>query len=238
MEFNIKLPFFGQLENFIADIPGWTPIDELYTLYLLAITTNDIQGDIVEIGSWCGRSAVVLGFAASQMRDTKVYAIDLFPEKNDWRKLPDGSYDFKVVVNGNIFGLDGQNTFWPEVYEKQIVPLYNKHNGVLDIFNENVKRAGLLNVVKSVKNTSDWVSGNNDLKIKLAFIDGDHSYNAVLKDLEQIEKKLQSGGWICFDDAFSDYVGVGQVINDRIIGNPDYEFAHLVTRKLFVARRK
>lgn len=47
-------PMITQIENLVKDVPGWTPIDQLYTLFLLAMVTGNSEGDIVEVGSWCG----------------------------------------------------------------------------------------------------------------------------------------------------------------------------------------
>jgi len=73
---------------------------------------------------------------------------------------------------------------------------------------------------------------------KFAFIDGDHGYDAVCKDIENVERYLVPGAWICFDDAFSSYEGVSRAIQDMIINNPEYSFGQQMTRKFFVARKK
>ena len=76
------------------------------------------------------------------------------------------------------------------------------------------------------------------LTARMAFIDGDHSYEAVLEDIRAIDKILVSGGWIVFDDAFSGFDGVDQAIEKLIIGSDDFELCHQITRKLFVAKKK
>jgi hypothetical protein len=77
----------------------------------------------------------------------------------------------------------------------------------------------------------------SSLRCKLAFIDGDHSYEAVTADIAAVERFLVPGGWICFDDAFSCYEGVDRAISDRIINSGRYDRCQQVTRKFFVARR-
>jgi hypothetical protein len=76
------------------------------------------------------------------------------------------------------------------------------------------------------------------LQCKLAFIDGDHCYPAVCQDIANVERFLLGGGWICFDDAFTEYDGVNRAIQTCILDNPEYELGQQLTRKLFVARRK
>ena len=79
---------------------------------------------------------------------------------------------------------------------------------------------------------------SRDLRVRLAFLDGDHSYGAVCADIEAVERFLVPGGWIAFDDAFSVYDGVDAAIRDRVLSSDRYEFAHQVCRKFFIARRK
>lgn len=75
-------------------------------------------------------------------------------------------------------------------------------------------------------------------RFRLAFIDGDHSYEAVCADIRNVERVLVPGGWICFDDAFTVYDGVNRAIDDLIINSGDYELCQQMTRKFFVARRE
>jgi hypothetical protein len=235
---DIKKPLIQQIEDVANTIPGWTPIDQLFTLYSLSVASESIGGDIVEIGSWCGRSAVILALAARATPDTRVVAIDLFPAKDDWTENPDGSYSFKVkLVAGEIGGYQEQ-TVWKEPFERDIAPIYAKYNSVYDVFVESMHKHGLSDLVDAHRGDSSVISNLPQFKARLAFIDGDHSYDAVCKDIVQVEKVLQVGGWICFDDAFSHYDGVNQAIEDKIINSGRYELCQQMTRKLFVARRR
>lgn len=89
-------PIATQIEEAVKDIPGWSPIDQLLSLFTLALSSSHLQGDILELGSWCGRSAVALGMAARLTGDTKVHCVDLFPEKTDWYQNADGTYSLYV----------------------------------------------------------------------------------------------------------------------------------------------
>src|SRR5438093_2449322 len=97
-------PVVNQIEALVADVPGWSPIDQLYTLFQLAYYTADLPGDIVEIGSWCGRSALVLAQAARLTSRSQVYCVDFFPEKDDWTQNNDGSYSFRVTIGDETYG--------------------------------------------------------------------------------------------------------------------------------------
>ena len=77
--FDITKPAIHRIEEIAASIPGWTPVDELFALFTLVYATVRTEGDIIELGSWCGRSSVVLGYAAAMTGNTKVHCVDLFP---------------------------------------------------------------------------------------------------------------------------------------------------------------
>lgn len=72
-------PILGRIEEIVSDVPGWTPADQLFTLFNLVYLTADVRGDILEIGSWCGRSTAVLGMAAKLEGNTRLMCVELFP---------------------------------------------------------------------------------------------------------------------------------------------------------------
>lgn len=233
-------PITTQIEEAVQDIPGWSPIDQLLTLFTLAYTSSDLDGDILELGSWCGRSAVALGMAAKLSGKGKVHCVDLFPEKNDWFKNEDGTYSFAVNIDGRLVGAYGEQTVWAKPYECDIAPVYERFAGTLEAFTTSISNNGLSNLVFPIKGDlmSFLKTAPKSLKVRLAFIDGDHSYEAVSNDIALIEGSLVRGGWICFDDAFSSYQGVNDAIQKHIIDSGNYEFCQQMTRKLFVARRR
>lgn len=235
-----RTPIASRIEQAVEDIPGFSPLDQLLALFTLAYTSADLQGDILELGSWCGRSAVALGMAARLTDKTKVHCVDLFPEKDDWFRNSDGSYSFRVNIDGKEYGAYGEQTVWAEPFDKHIAPVYKKYSGALDAFNQSIAANGLENWVVPFKgNLANFADrAVVGLRLRMAFIDGDHSYEAVAKDIEYVERFLLPGGWICFDDAFSSYDGVDRAIEECIIASEKYHQCQQLTRKLFVARRR
>lgn len=233
-------PIATQIEEAVFTIPGWSPIDQLFTLFTLAYASADLGGDILELGSWCGRSSVALGMAAKLSGKGRVYCVDLFPEKNDWYRNKDGTYSFAVNIDGRLIGAYGEQTVWAEPFERDIAPVYERFAGTAEAFSTSMSNNGLSSFVFPVK--GDLISFSkivpDALKVRLAFIDGDHSYEAVSNDIAHIESYLLPGGWICFDDAFSSYPGVNEAIQKHIIDSGKYEHCQQMTRKLFVARRR
>jgi hypothetical protein len=232
-------PVIKQIEALVAEVPGWSPIDQLYTLFQLAYYTADLPGDIVEIGSWCGRSALVLGLAACLTGRSKVHSVDLFPERDDWTQNSDGSYSCRVTIGGKVYGGHQKQTVWREPFERDIAPVYMGHHSLFDLFLHNVTKHQLQDVITPFKGNSDVFarSVSDEFRCRLVFVDGDHCYESVCQDIENLEKFLVPGGWMCFDDAFSSYEGVNRAIEDRIINNPHFEMGQQMTRKCFVARK-
>ncbi len=230
----------SQIEKLAQDIPGWSPPDQLYTLFSMALMTSASGGDILELGSWCGRASVALGLAARMSGATKVYCVDLFPERDDWHQNADGSYSMTITIDGKEIKAYHEQTVWKEPFEQIMAPLYKNNSGILEIFNEKVAQYGLTNVISAYKGTlSDFLGKHPTSRpFRLAFIDGDHSYDAVCNDIRLAENRLAEGGWICFDDAHTSYAGVNQAINELIISNPRYDISQQMTRKLFIARKR
>ena len=234
----VTAPISLQIEQGVEDIPGWSPLDQLQMLFMLAYTTAELPGDILELGSWCGRSAVALGMASKLTGRGVVHCIDLFPEKNDWFVNEDGTYSFGVRVGDRVFSAYHEQTVWAEPFEQYIAPVYENGNGVLDVFHTSIERNELQDVVQPFKGDMELFSSSKGagLKVRMAFIDGDHSYDAVTRDIEIVKSLLVPGGWICFDDAFSCYEGVDRAIKEHIIGCESFKQCQQLTRKLFVAK--
>lgn len=229
-----------QIEEAVQDIPGWSPIDQLLTLFTLAYTSADLDGDILELGSWCGRSAVALGMAAKLSGRGKVHCVDLFPEKNDWFKNEDGTYSFAVTLNGKTYGAYQDQTVWAEPYLKDIAPMYERYRGTLEAFTFAMQANTLTEHVLPHRTDLEGFAKKapTDFALRMAFIDGDHSYDAVAKDIKIVESFLLPDGWICFDDAFSSYDGVNEAIQKHVIDSGNYKRCQQMTRKCFVAQRR
>jgi hypothetical protein len=227
------------IDELVRDIPGWSPPDQLFALYMLALSTAPLKGDIWEIGSWCGRTSVVLASSILGTGKGKLHCIDLFPDRDDWYQNKDGTYSFSVNINGKTYKSYQEKTVWKEPYERDILPVYEKYGPNLEnIFINFVKTKGCAGIVRHYRGIAPEYAKGAHRGIRLAFIDGDHSYEGVCNDIAAVEKHIIPGGWIAFDDAFSCYEGVNRAIEERIINGGRYECGQLLTRKCFAARRK
>lgn len=235
-----RKPIIGHIEGLVNDIPGWCPLDQLHSLFMLAMASADLPGDILELGSWCGRSAAALAMATRLVGKGHVHCVDLFPEKGDWYENQDGSYSMQVAIGEKIFGAYQQQTVWKEPFERDILPVYEKYPGVFQAFQKAMQDRQLEPYVTPFKGDLEMFTQTapKNFALRMAFIDGDHSYQAVANDIARVEQFLLPGGWICFDDAFSTYNGVNAAIEQYIIASGKYDILQQLTRKFFVARFK
>ena len=229
-------PAWSQIEALTAEIPGWAPLEQMYTLYTLGLMSKGVPGDLLEIGSWCGRTSVVLARAAAAT-DTILHCIDLFPERGDWSENSDGSYSMAVDIGGDTYRSYQDQTVWSEPFKTQILPVYERFGSIYEAFRQHAEMAGVDSVIRVSRGDSGMLEDGENGPFRLAFLDGDHGYETVMKDIARVDARLSVGGWICFDDAFTTYEGVNVAINEAIIGNPNYELCSQLTRKLFVARK-
>lgn len=230
----------SQIEQAVQTIPGWSPLDQLMALFTLAYSSAHLKGDILELGSWCGRSAVALGLAAKLTGQGNVHCVDLFPEKSDWYQNVDGTYSFAVVIDGKRYEAYADQTVWAEPFLRDIKPMYERFGGTLDAFNVAISANHLSRYVIPYRTNLEGFSKlvPEDFSLRMAFIDGDHSYAAVARDIEIVEHFLVPQGWICFDDAFSSYEGVNKAVQKHIIESGAYQNYQQITRKCFVAQRR
>jgi hypothetical protein len=233
------VPIATQLETAVGSLPGWTPLDELLALFNLACGSAAVGGDIVEIGSWCGRSATALAIAARLTGDSRVHCVDLFPTRDDWHENADGTYSLRIATGEGIVDAFRRHTLWREPFERDVAPFYDEHHSPLDVLQAGLARNGLTEIVSLHRGTSAVLARRlgGGLRCRLAFIDGDHDYEAVREDIRNVERFLVRGAWICFDDAFTCYEGVDRAIHELVLDNPAYDVRQQLTRKLFVARR-
>jgi predicted O-methyltransferase YrrM len=229
----------GRIEGLVDGVPGWTPLDQLYSLFLLAVTT-EAEGDILEVGSWCGRSTLALALAAREIGGVTVHSVDLFPEKEDWSRNADGSRSLHVKIGNRVIGAYEHQTVWAEPFERDIAPIYARYNGIQEVFNETMTQRGFANIVRAWKGDLAHFAELLPQKprCRLVFLDGDHGYHAVCRDIELAGDYLAPGGWICFDDAFSSYEGVDRAIREKVLAGPLFENRMQLTRKFFVARKR
>lgn len=164
-------------------IPGMITPDAGKFLYTLCYM-QDIAGDVVEIGSWQGRSSSFLARAVKESGNGSFFAIDHF--------------------RGNV----GKEQFYA---------VDGGLGRLKDHFNGNMERLGLAPWVNllDMPNT-DAAKRLENRKVRILFIDGDHTEEGVTKDIELFFPHLCSQAIVVFDDYFEGFPGLLSAV-DRAI---------------------
>lgn len=161
--------FLDALSRF-NDITGYLHPLEGFALMRLASMGEGV-GEIVEIGSFMGRSTAWLATGSMRAGREKVHAIDHF------RGSPEHQQGQKWEVR--------------EIVET---------GSTLPKFRENIERAGVAShVTPMVSSSLDAVATWNS-PVRLLFIDGDHSYEASRADFEAWAPFVVPRGYIAFHD--------------------------------------
>ena len=225
------------IHDLVEGIPGWTPHDQLLALFTLASQVSDGHS-ILEIGTWCGKSANVIALAAKQKNDVKLFCVDLFPEIDDWIVNTDGSRSIKGN-NGEVHLKD--HPLFEKPFLEQVLPVYEGGMSPLKWLKSSLKLNQLGEHVEFFKGDISTFMENpikSPLQCGLVFIDADHSFQSVCKDIMFAEQVLVPGGWLCLDDANTVYTGVDEAINTMIYSRPNkYKNVIQLTRKMLIAQK-
>lgn len=158
----------------------WFSTQSCDVLATLAKSVVGLPGDIIEIGSWQGRSTVAL---ANATHPERVHAVDT------WQGSP-GEISAELAAGRDVFA----------EFQRNIASLTR---GNVDIY-----RMGWREFFDTHRR-----------KVKLVFIDAEHTYEEVADNIETVLPLMVPGGVICGDDqhhppvrqAVADTLGAAQV---------------------------
>ncbi len=170
-------------ENMLDNIKGFLDKDEGEHLYDIALEASRI-GPCLEIGSYCGKSAVYLGEACRQ-NNSVLFSID--HHRGSEEQQP------------------GEGYFDPE--------LYDYWAGRIDtcrFFTQTLDRAGLADTVVPIISQSDIVARFWATPLSLVFIDGGHTFEAANTDYQSWSGHIMPGGYLLIHDIFKNPEEGGQ----------------------------
>ncbi|MYA14185.1 MAG: class I SAM-dependent methyltransferase, partial [Acidimicrobiaceae bacterium] len=154
---------------------GFMPPDEGLALYEAAASV-EVDGPLLEVGSYCGKSAVYLGAAAQ--RDGRI----LF------------CVDHHRGSEENQAGWEHHD---PEVVDADL--------GVIDtlpFFRRTIRDAGLEQTVVAVVGDSPTLASLWATPLALVFIDGGHGSGPAHRDYEGWSPHVRPGGLLAIHDVF------------------------------------
>jgi len=162
---------------------GFMPEDEGLLLHRSARERLP-HGPVLEVGTYCGKSAVYLGAAAREVGGT-VFTVD------------------------HHHGSEENQAGW----EHHDASLVDRESGLMDtlpFFRRTIARAGLEDQVVAVVGRSTTVSTHWRTPLSLLFIDGGHAEEHAQNDYSGWAPWLQDGGLLVIHDVFPDPADGGQ----------------------------
>jgi MMP 1-O-methyltransferase len=166
-----------------AAAKGFMPVAEGLALYETALEYG-LRGPILEVGTYCGKSAIYLGAAA---RAT-------------------GSL---VVTVDHHHGSEENQAGW-EHHDPTLVDPCTGRMDTLPTFRKTIMSAGLEDHIIAVVGTSRTVAGLWSRPLGMLFIDGGHAEDLAQADYDGWAPHVMSGGALVFHDIFPDPADGGQ----------------------------
>lgn len=167
----------------IDQIKGFLDPEEGRALYDIALEASQ-WGPCLEIGSYCGKSAIYLGMACKQNQGI-LFSVD--HHRGSEEQQP------------------GEEYFDPELFDErgQVVD-------TLPLFRETIRKAGLEETIVPLVCRSHVAARAWDTGLALLFIDGGHAYETVYGDYLAWAGHIRGGGYLLIHDIFEDPTQGGQ----------------------------
>ena len=184
--------FFASLLLHASRIPGMCPDQKIKALY--DIIDGVPSGDVVEIGTWWGKSALVLLLLARRYGIGNVLCVDPWKDEELVQGVP--------AVDEASAALSADEAF--EVFKMNLLPYCSDNeeydNGCLNFLRETSKRANLAYIRGRYSNTKEFGETKYKGDIALLHIDGNHAYEKVKQDVKLWTPLVVPGGWVVIDD--------------------------------------
>ncbi len=175
------------------------PDDEGLALHAAGLA-GAAAGPLLEVGTYCGKSAVYLG-AAARERGTVLFTVD------------------------HHRGSEENQAGW-EWHDERLVDPRSGRMDTLPFFRDTIAAAGLEDVVIAVVGVSATVASHWSTPLGLVFVDGGHAFDLALSDYEGWSPHVAPGGLLVFHDVFEDPAEGGQApyeVWKRAVGSGRFE---------------
>ncbi|WP_431232171.1 class I SAM-dependent methyltransferase [Mycolicibacterium psychrotolerans] len=167
----------SRLFELAETVVGFMPADEGRALYEAALRYLD-DGIAVEIGTYCGKSTVMLG-AAAAATGSVLYTVD------------------------HHHGSEEHQAGW-EFHDTTMVDPVSGRFDTLPTFRRTLDAADLDDTIVAVVGKSPVVARGWRTPLDLLFIDGGHSETAAQQDFDGWAKWVAPGGTLIIHDVFPD----------------------------------
>jgi len=167
----------------VAAVKGFLDPQEGAALFRLALEVSG-RGPCLEIGSYCGKSALYLGSACRE-RGSILFSVD--HHRGSEEQQPGEAYFDAQFFDARHGGID-----------------------TLPFFRRSIEAAGLQETVVPIVCASVVAARAWATPLALIFIDGGHARETVETDYRAWVRHLVTGGYLLFHDLFSDPSEGGQ----------------------------
>jgi len=185
-------------------IPGMCDSEKFCALYEVA--RRSTAGDVVEIGSWWGKSAFILA------RLARCYGIGNLLCVDPWTNEHLVQNDEQGLVDTESAQVDAGEAL--AVFEMNLLPYSANHVNYLRM--PSTDGARHYREHRSVTTTS-FGTTNYCGRIAILHIDGNHSYAAAKADIASWSGFVVDGGWIIIDDYIWPYGDGPQRAGDEFL---------------------
>ncbi|AEW93776.1 hypothetical protein SCATT_14050 [Streptantibioticus cattleyicolor NRRL 8057 = DSM 46488] len=163
---------------------GFMPVDEGLALYAAAVTAGRLGLPLLEVGTYCGRSTILLAAAA---REAGVSAVTVDHHRGSEEQQPGWEYHDPGLVDPEVGLMD-----------------------TLPSFRRTLHAAGLEDQVIALVGRSPRAAALWAAPLGLVFIDGGHTDEHATADYEGWTPHLADGGLLVIHDVFPDPADGGQ----------------------------
>ncbi|MCX7166922.1 MAG: class I SAM-dependent methyltransferase [Rhodocyclales bacterium] len=168
-------------------IPGMCDLEKIDALHEIA--RCGVSGDIVEIGSWWGKSAFVLARLARYYEIGNLLCVD--PWSNEHLVQHEG----EGMVDSGSAQVDAEEAL--AVFEMNLLPYSSNHVNYLRM--PSTDGARYYREHRDVA-TASFGSTSYRGDIAILHVDGNHGYAAARADISSWSGFVIAGGWIVIDD--------------------------------------
>ena len=199
--------------SIVNTIKGFMDDDEAMRLFELAKQAS-LAGPVLEIGSYCGRSACIMGLACKKHKGI-LYSLDHH--------------------NGSEEQQPGEEYFDSELFDERTGQV-----NTFPFFREALKKTDLEDTVIPIVSKSIVAGKMWKTPLSMVFIDGGHSFEAAYTDFLTWSPHLLKNGFLAIHDIFLDPAKGGQAprqVYEKAMATGYYTMLEM-TKTLGVLQRK
>jgi predicted O-methyltransferase YrrM len=168
-----------ELLGYADEVKGFMPRDEGLALFEFALAHGERshRGTWLEIGAWCGKSAVYLG-AAAEATNSVLYSLD------------------------HHHGSEENQAGW-EHFDASLVDPVDGRLNTLPSWQRTIAEAQLESTVIGLVGPSVIVASHFNQPLNILFVDGGHGRDVAWADYEAWTPKIVVGGLLLIHDVFA-----------------------------------